>query len=249
MKKHLFTIGLILGLNLAVFGQDLNNYKYVRVPEKFEFQEEENNYRLNELLAFLLEKEDFEALYKEPVPQGVSACEILTANLHNESGLFKSKVYISFSDCNDQTVFTSKEGVSRKKDFRDGFQEAVRKAFKSVEALQHQYSGVPQKTVVVKAVPSAEEKRPEDTVVDEKLPVFSSDGEYFILKPTAAGFALFEREEQQQRAQLAKSGRGDAYLFSSEEINGNAFFDTDGNLVVEYLKDGQLKTFIYELVQ
>ena len=67
----------------------------------------------------------------------------------------------------------------------------------------------------------------------------------YLLKETASGFDLFEKLDNEVFAKLVKSGRGDTYLYTSEKINGNAFFDTSGNLVVEYLSDGQLVTLTY----
>ena len=248
MKKYLFILGLVFGLNFTGVAQDLNNYKYVRVPEKFLFQKDENKYRLNELLAFLLEKEDFQALYKEPVPPGISACDILDADVQNESGLFKSKVFFTLKDCKNNIVFTSKTGVSRKKDFRDGFQEALRKAFKSLEKLHHQYEPGPG-TVIVNAVPSEEKEHQLEKKKKEQVLIFVNGGKNYVLKPTVSGFDLFEQDEKQLFAKLVKSGGGDTYLYTSEKINGNAFFDAQENLVVEYLNEGQLVNLTYRKVQ
>ncbi|MGB7786793.1 MAG: hypothetical protein WBL27_11885, partial [Salinimicrobium sp.] len=141
----------------------------------------------------------------------------------------------------------------RKKDFRDGFQEALRKAFKSVEKLHHK-SEEP-KTVIVQAVPAEEnaalseeeiEKAAEEVMAGVEAMTFSNGGSTYLLKETASGFDLFEKSGNKPFAKLVRSGRGDTYLYTSEKVNGNAFFDTSGNLVVEYLSDGQLVTLTYK---
>ncbi|MGB7843849.1 MAG: hypothetical protein WBL21_13720 [Salinimicrobium sp.] len=254
MKKYLFIIGLMFGLNVSSIAQNLNNYKYVRVPDMFDFQKDENKYRLNELLAFLLEKEDFEALYKESIPAAVSNCDILDANVHNESNLFRTKLYITLTDCNEQVVFTSETGVSRQKEYKAGFQEALRNAFKSLEALQHEYSQGPGK-VIVEAVPSEEKRQQlqEESLKQEESfkeeTTYSNAGKSYVLEPTSSGFELFEKNKEEQIARLIKSANGDTYLYTSEKINGNAFFDTSENLVVEYLSDGLLISLTYKKVQ
>lgn len=248
MKKILFITGLMLGLNFSLVAQNLNNYKYVRVPDKFDFQKDENKYRVNELLAFLFEKEDFEALYKERIPEAVSNCDILDAEVHNESNLFRTKLYITLTDCNEQVVFTSETGVSRQKEYKAGFQEALRNAFKSLEALQHQYSQGPEK-VIVEAVPSEEKREQLQEKSLKEEATYSNAGKSYMLAPTTSGFELFEKNKEERIARLIKSGKGDTYLYTSEKINGSAFFDTRENLVVEYLSDGLLISLTYKKVQ
>lgn len=275
MKKLIFTAVLFLGISVSAVGQGLDQYQYVRVPEKFEFLKEENQYQLNALTAFLFEKFGFTALYEEPTPEGVKPCEILQANVHNDSGLFTSKLYVTLENCYDEVVFTSKTGVSREKDYKVSYQEALREAFQSVEELQHTFTG----EVVIDPVVSAEEKEayedssevdslPAEVIVD---PVITSKereelkkpekiistktvaGKYingavpYELKKTAVGYDLFKEGETEAYAKLIKSGSGENYLYSSASVNGNAYFDAQGNLVAEYLdaSSGQVITVIY----
>ncbi|WP_315821252.1 hypothetical protein [Paraflavitalea speifideaquila] len=55
----LFVLALI---SLSAYSQStLNNYKYVLVPEKYDFAKSENQYRLNSLTQILLEEKGFTA--------------------------------------------------------------------------------------------------------------------------------------------------------------------------------------------
>ena len=55
----LFVFFLILSQN-AVFSQnDINNYKYVSVPDRFDFLKSTDQYQVNSLTKFLLEKNGF----------------------------------------------------------------------------------------------------------------------------------------------------------------------------------------------
>ncbi len=275
MKKLIFTTVFLLGFVLSVAGQQLDKYQYVRVPEKFDFLKEENQYQLNALTAFLFDKFGFTALYKEKNPQGVNPCDILYANVHNDSGLFTTKLYVTLENCNKEVVLTSQTGLSREKDYKTAYHEALRKAFGSIEALQHTFTG----EVVIDPVVSAEEREkyadtseaasvPAEVIVD---PVITSEereelrvdkksseekafsGTYkngsvsYTLKRTTDGFELFKTGDSEPFARLIKSGGGENYLYSSNAVNGNAYFDRDGNLIAEYVdaNSGQVITVIY----
>lgn len=264
MKKIICTIGVFLFFLHSGQAQELGSYQYVRVPDKFEFLKEENQYQLNALTAFLFDKFNFTALYKEPDPSGVDPCEILTANVHNESGLFRTKVYVTLEDCKNQIVFTSETGVSREKDFKRSYHEALRNAFKSVAALEHEHTG---EVIVDTALPREEmdslEATDGDKVVkneqQEKMKNTSEGGEAaahrftngsqeYFLKETSAGFELYKKGQEEIFGRLIRSGGGENYLYSSGDISGNAFFNGDGDLVVEYLdtRSGQLITVVYK---
>lgn len=274
MKKLIFAAVFLL-FSFSITAQELNQYQYVRVPEKFDFLKEENQYQLNALTAFLFEKFGFTALYEEPMPEGVQPCEVLQANVHNESGIFRSKLYVTLENCQKEVVFTSKTGVSREKDYKISYQEALRDAFESVEALQHSFTG----EVIIDPVVSAEEMEdyedpseadslPAEVVVDpvitseerEELkepsknraekPIFerySNGGVAYELKKTAMGYELFKKDQTERFARLIRSGSGNNFLYSSGSVSGNAYFDAEGNLIAEYVdpKSGQVISVIY----
>ena len=127
----------------STFAQsNLNNYKYVIVPKKFEFLKEANQYRLNELTEFLFNKYGFQALMEgDSYPDDLlkNRCLALKSNLIKDSGLFKTKISVELKDCNDQVVYTSEVGESREKDYEKAYNEAVRNAFKSFETVNYQY--------------------------------------------------------------------------------------------------------------
>lgn len=134
---------LALFIISSTFAQaNLNNYKYVIVPKKFEFLREANQYRLNELTEFLFNKYGFQALMEGDSYPGdllKDRCLALKSNLIKDSGLFKTKISIELKNCNDQVVFTSEVGESREKEYEKAYNEAVRNAFKSLETINYQY--------------------------------------------------------------------------------------------------------------
>ncbi len=53
--------------------------------------------------------------------------------------MFKTKLSIELKDCNDQVVYTSEIGESREKEYNKAYNEALRDAFNSIEALSYKY--------------------------------------------------------------------------------------------------------------
>jgi hypothetical protein len=164
MRKTLLAIFVLFGLQV-IQAQHLNSYQYVVIPAEFDFQKGTNQYQLNELLKFLFEKEGFEAfLDNEPIPSEFSsnACKGLRARVRNESGLFRTRLFIELRDCNNLEVFVSREGVSREKDYEQAYQEALRAAFESISELNYSIDDQDQNVAEVTAVPEI----PEDKVVE-----------------------------------------------------------------------------------
>lgn len=141
--KTLFFV-LILFISNSLIGQSLNEYKYVVVPSKFDFLKSENQYQLNDLTKFLFEKEGFVTIYdnlERPADLSNNACLGLSARVNNESNMFTTKLIIELVNCKNQKVLVSQEGRSKQKDYKKGYQEALREAFESVTAQNYNYTG------------------------------------------------------------------------------------------------------------
>lgn len=143
MKTKLFTALIACFIITNVFSQsNLNDYKYVVVPKKFDFLKQENQYLLNSLTKFLFEKYGFTALVEgETYPDDYkqNRCKALKSNVLKGSGMFKTKLTVELKDCNDQVVYTSQLGESRIKEYGKAYNEALRNAFKSFEAVNYSY--------------------------------------------------------------------------------------------------------------
>ncbi|WP_264566645.1 hypothetical protein [Flavobacterium sp. N3904] len=125
------------------FSQSINDYVAVIVPVKYDFVKSENQYRLNTLTKFNLQKAGFEAFYtNETIPKEYNdRCSLLYADVLKENGFLVSKLYITFKDCNGKVVFKSEVGKSKEKDFETAYTEALNNAFVSVYALHYKYNG------------------------------------------------------------------------------------------------------------
>ncbi|MEN3322816.1 hypothetical protein VP395_03690 [Mariniflexile soesokkakense] len=131
---------------------NLNNYKYVIVPNKYDFLKESDQYQLNSLTEFLFNKYGFVALMEgSNYPEDVirNRCLALKSNLLKDAGMFKTKLAVELKNCNDQVVYTSEMGESREKEYQRAYSEALRDAFKSIEALGYKYEPSANSSVAV----------------------------------------------------------------------------------------------------
>lgn len=143
MKIKISALLITCFLTISAFSQtNLNNYKYVIVPTKYDFLKEKDQYQLNSLTAFLFNKYGFQALMEGSVyPEDLlkNRCLGLKSDLIKDSGMFKTKLAVELKDCNDQVVFTSQMGESREKEYDKAYTEAIRSAFESIEVLNYKY--------------------------------------------------------------------------------------------------------------
>ena len=121
---------------------NLNDYKYVIVPNKFDFLKEKDQYQLNSLSEFLFNKYGFLAIKEgSAYPSDLSGnrCLALRSDVIKGPGMFKTKLNVELKDCNDQVVYTSEVGESREKEYKKSYKEALRNAFKSFETVAYTY--------------------------------------------------------------------------------------------------------------
>ena len=140
MKKVLFIL-LFLATSIS-YSQSLNNYKYAIVSSKFDFLKEKDQYRLNTLTKLLMEKYGFIAYFDNDIlPSEVaeSDCKKVFVEVKSNGNLFVTKLTVVLKDCKNAEVFTSVEGKSREKEYKVAYNQSLREAFNSFDALNHQF--------------------------------------------------------------------------------------------------------------
>ncbi|WP_299532121.1 hypothetical protein [Ulvibacterium sp.] len=147
MKRLLLTL-FIVSSYLGMAQTDLNDYKYIIVPKKFDSFKRENQYQTSTLVKHLFSKNGFETVYEDEMPVELyeDRCLGLLVELLDDSSMFTTKVALDLKDCRSQTVFTTIQGKSRLKEFVASYSEAIRGAFTSLEDVDHQYNGASTKT-------------------------------------------------------------------------------------------------------
>lgn len=264
---RLFFIFLFITAN--VFSQtDLNKYSFVIVPEQFDFTRSKDQYKLNSMTKFYLEKSGFNVFMDDNIPNA-NRCQGLYANVEKLSSIFGSKLQVVLRDCNEEEVYRSPEGKSKYKEFDKSYQDALRKAFVSIQGMEINQAdlvlleeGAPTTTVVkevkqsepVKTVPivvaetSVVSNGSKNTLPVSKYSHYAYDGKTFLLRKTAEGYSLYEEASTAPDGLLLK---GKIVVMDSfikyMDASGNVYdavFDAGENLT---LKNGS-STMVFKLV-
>jgi len=148
-SKILYILLFAIGFTGAVNAQ-LNNYKYIIVPKKFEAFDAMNKHQTSTLTKYFFTENGFEAVYDDALPADLvnQRCLGLVADIIDGSNLFTTKVAISLKDCNNVEIFRSVEGVSKIKEYNESYREALQKAFVSFAGMNYTYE--PNKNDLVK---------------------------------------------------------------------------------------------------
>jgi hypothetical protein len=237
------------------FSQSVNNYKAVIIPIRYGLQKTENQYRLQTLTKFNLEKAGFHAYYNnEVIPAEFNdRCSLLYLDVIKENAFLATKLFIILKDCNNATVFKSAIGMSRKKEFELAYSEALNEAFKSVYALRYKYSGgasigaksSSSPTVVVPpvaavpaipalAVPVATSK---NEVSDLKISENKS-ADLLYAQPTSYGYQLIDSEPKVVM-KVYKTSNPASYMATKGSIQG-VLVSKDNQWFFEYYQGDKL---------
>ncbi|MCF6180784.1 hypothetical protein [Lutibacter sp.] len=154
--KKLSLIFAIFFTTVTFSQSKLNNYKYILVPAQFEFQRSPDIHQINSLTKFLFNKAGFTTyLINESFPNDLAKnrCNALTTRMINSPTFLSTRVTIELVDCNNNVVFTTRQGKSRLKDYRQAYNEAIRAAFRDIENANYHYKPIKiQNNIVAKPI-------------------------------------------------------------------------------------------------
>lgn len=166
MKK----ISVIISTFCVVFSyaQKVSDYQYIAIAEKFETFKNEN-YGLDAFLSKNLKSKRYIVLPENrsqwPAEANVNPCNVLNANVINDSGFLRNKIVLEFKDCNNKLI-DSQKGSSSIKEFKEGFTDALNRALVAVPVSKPVEKSNIQKeiqiTEVVKSNPQPTENSSED---------------------------------------------------------------------------------------
>lgn len=251
MFKNIVVIFFLLSFAKGSSQDQVNNYKYILVPEKYGFFDEADKYQLNSLTKFLFNKYGF-TVFKEgeelPLDLQDNGCLALRADLVRNSGLFLTKLNVELRDCRGTVVYTSGEGSSKEKDYRRSYQEALRESFKSIERLNYNYQPKNQVKPVEKGVVGqiADTNREKKDVAVSVVPkiedyngveqVYTFNNSNFFIKPGASGnFVLLKEQNDSKLLEVAKfykTTRDNDFIIKGKDYDGSGFFDSYGNFIL-----------------
>ncbi|OEJ99440.1 hypothetical protein A8C32_09020 [Flavivirga aquatica] len=243
MKTKFFSIVITCFIVTTVFSQsNLNNYKYIIVPNKFDFLKQKDQYQLNSLTKFLFNKYGFEALVEgQNYPEDLvrNRCLALRSNVIKGSGLFKTKLNVVLKDCNDKVVYTSGAGESREKEYKTAYNLAIRAAFKSIEALNYKYKPTESITSLgtPKVNPVKSEVAEEIQQLREEIQSLKKEKEAVVSKEEEASVVV----KQEPETVVEESMKAEKKVLYAQEIeNGFQLVDSSPKVIYK-IKSTQLK--------
>ncbi len=235
----LLSIALFLATTVISQNTNLSEYSYVIVPEQFDFLKDKDQYQMNSMAKFYFEKSGFNSYLADSAPNA-NRCDGLYANVEELKSILGTKLQIVLKDCNDKEIYRSQEGKSKYKEYNKTYQDALRKAFSSIEAL-----GVNQKNVVVLNdtdynTAAYKETKLTSTDVEQSQPKvsnYSNNGKTFLLRKTMEGYSLYEESAGSEDGLLLKGkiivmDKVVKYMDTSGTVS-DATFDASGNLTVK----------------
>jgi len=277
MKKSFIVLIVFVGTLTSVSAQQsLNDYKYIVVPNKFEFFKEADKYRLNSLTKFLFKKYNFEAFLEAevlPVDYTQNNCLALKADVINKSTMLKTKLIMQLKNCNNKVIYTSPVGGSKEKNYKVSYNEALRRAFKSltlenysynpknvlvaenvvevveekqeaIDKLKNEIKILKDKKQVVITPPKAEKKVVKETAV-AVLPLTKTKNNLDLLyaQKTLNGYQLVDKTPK-VIFNIKKTGLSNVYLVQGKQA---ILYKVDANWILEYYENKQLQTKLIDI--
>jgi len=132
MKKYISIFVLLF--SLSGFSQE--NYKYVIVPEKFQFLKTKNQYGLNALTKSFFETEGYTVFYDTdalPIDLANNRCKAMLVDAVESNKLFTTNVVVVIKDCQNKILIESFKGSSREKSYQVAYNEVFRTALTSLK--------------------------------------------------------------------------------------------------------------------
>jgi len=227
----------------------INNYKYVVVPEKFNFLKQKDQYKLNTLAKMFMEEKGFTAYFDNadlPAEIAGNRCNALNLDVLEKNGMFTTNLTVLLKDCKGNVVFKSKEGKSREKEYNASYNLALRDAFTSLNDVQYAYNGniqqavaSPQPATAPVAVPAAVVATPvKEVPVSAAIPEVKQAEGTLYAQSTSTGYQLIDTTPKKVLT-LFKTSQPDYFIADNGTSNGVAF-KKNGEWFFEYYKDAKL---------
>lgn len=197
---HRFTVtSFVVFSSLFTIGQELNldNYKYIIVSDKFHFVREVDGYQTSSLTKFLLEKKGFQVFVSnENFPDDLTKDKCnnaLFADVKDQSDFLTTKSIIVLNDCRGKTLYTSKVGKSKQKEYKKAYHESIRNAFNTMTDVIYSYKPSEKKEAKVDINNNISNKIiiSKDSLIEKKIePKVFTNSEILYAQPILNGFQL-----------------------------------------------------------
>ena len=246
MFKKVISIFVLVFITYSSFSQNsVNDYKYVVVPNKFDFLKEANQYRLNNLTKLLFEKYGFTPIMEdETLPDEAisNACLVLKSDVLKESSMFITKLTVQLKNCKGDIIFTSHLGESREKKYQVAYTLALREAFNSFETLQYTYKENP--AILAYGSSNTQANNEEIEKLKEEISQLKEEKE----KATTEVKVLSE-EKVDKPAEVIKTTpviNTPSILYAQEITDGFQLVDSTPKVIYRIKKTGMFNVFLVE---
>ncbi|EKT4498018.1 hypothetical protein SL053_000954 [Flavobacterium psychrophilum] len=246
MKKYFSTLVFALISSVTYSQSSLNDYEMAIIPSKFEFQKEDNQYRISSTIKAFLKQKGFEAYVSTDVlPEGFLDynCNKIFVNVLEENTLFSTRIKIEFKNCKQLVLFTTDLGESREKELGKGYNQALLLALKSFDKARYKFSG---KTYYDEEAQEKIKSRDVHSISSEVTKITKSEKGVTYEKVTKQDalvtsevFVKVVNQANQQELLLYKTSREGIYLCNQNGKNG-VVFAKDEVWFFEYLENGKL---------
>lgn len=258
------TYALFILTLLTVAGRSqntINNYKYVLVPQRFDFLKQDDQYGLNNTTKLLLEQKGFTVFWTSgDLPQSLAAnrCSALVTEVTQRKAMFSTNLTVVLKDCSGNIIFKSREGKSREKEYFIAYDHALRDALLSLNDVPYKYDSTLSAQSQSQAQPqpqsqSQSQAQPQPQSQSQPQPQPQQPAATPAATPAAApatltaalyaqpipnGYQLVDTTPKKVLT-LLKTSIPDYFLAQAGSSNG-VVFKKDGEWFFEYYKDDKL---------
>ena len=242
MLKSVLSLCFFFLMNLSLQAQ-LDSYKYIVVPKKFDGFKYENQFRTSTQIKFLFSQNGYKAIYEDQIPTDLAQdpCKAVRVLLIDDSSLLATKVRLGLQDCNGVVVYESEEGKSKSKEYEIAYREAINGAFHDLEELPYSY--IPPEAVM-KSLEAQKDVTPiqaessdiTDTKSSAAMEAVSSDA-------SAVNPAMKEAAISGTAVQIETSA-GEEIWYAQATDNGYQLVDSTPKIRMKLVKTAQKDTFI-----
>ena len=243
--KKIIAIAATFCISLG-YAQNVSEYQYIVIPKVFTGFEKKD-YKLDQTFIKILKSKkyvpiqentsEWEAIFRD------NPCNLLKADILDDSSWTKNKVNVQFKDCDNKIVNEFKAG-SLIKDYEEGYQDALVNSLKTLPTsspLQH--SDKQPKKEMVKQTPVYQEEvkkdpvRREDKVVTNSSNTFSNGkSSYQKIQIDDNQFILAEANSSIPFATFRATAKKDVYRVKLKTGENTLGYIEKGNIIIEMPK-------------
>lgn len=242
MKKFLILFLIIISVYSHAQNEQ-NTYQYIIVPLQYDFTSKPNEFQLSVLTRMMLKEEGFKVYMSqdEALPEELAKdkCLALKANIIKDNGLLSTTMKFQLYNCFGNKVYES-EGKSNLKAYKDAYQDALKKALVDFQLVSHSYLKKEGETEeqMVSDTAATINKVEEDIPFEDKAESYLNNNKSYWLLGEDENYTLYLDKGETVYATLQKADRG-TYFFDSSEIDGAAYFNAKGDIILEYLSKNE----------